>query len=136
MAHHAALRQHRGKIVQREHRMHAGQRQRRRRVDGFDQCMRVRAAHEGRVPHPRYGDVVDETSAPAQQRFVLDAGDAGTDQGRHLGEAPVRGKSSRLSCPASCRASRLGGHRASIIGMAGTIPAMTGHEQSVIHITS
>src|SRR4029079_9890230 len=66
-----------------EHRMHVGHRQRRVAVDALDQCVRMAAAHEGGVPHPRQHDVVDEAAAAAQQRLILQALDAGSDQSRH-----------------------------------------------------
>ena len=55
---------HRGEIVEREHRVHAGQRQRRVLVDAADQRVRMRAAHERRVQHAGQRDVVDEAALP------------------------------------------------------------------------
>ena len=84
MPHHAAADHHGGEIVEGQHRMHAGHRQRRVLVDALDQRMRMRAADEGRVPCAGHGDVVDETALAPQQRLVFQAGDAGADDGRHF----------------------------------------------------
>ena len=53
--------------------VHAGQRQRGRRVDRDDARPRVRAADEAGVQHARPGDVVDEGARAGQQPGVLDA---------------------------------------------------------------
>ena len=53
MPHHPALHHHAGKIVEREHRVYAGQRQRRGLVDRANERVRMRAAHERRVPGAR-----------------------------------------------------------------------------------
>ena len=63
MPHHAALDHHRREVVEREHRVHAGQRQRRVLVDAADQRVRMRAAHERGMPDARQRDVVDEAAA-------------------------------------------------------------------------
>ena len=77
---HAPLRHDRGQIVEREHGMDA----RRRQGGGFreraDERMGMRAAHERHVQDARQHDVVDETSAPAQQGVVLEPGNARSDQ--------------------------------------------------------
>jgi hypothetical protein len=98
MPHHAAVDHHGGKVVQRQHRVHAGQSQRRVLVDAVDQGVRMRAAHEGRMPGPRHGDVVDEAALAAQEWFVFQAGDAGTNDLRQDELFPS-------SCPALCRVS-------------------------------
>jgi hypothetical protein len=60
--------------------MHAGQRERRRLVDAADRGVRMRAAHEGGVEEARHHDVVDVTAFAAQERLVLDAESARSDQ--------------------------------------------------------
>ena len=67
MAQHAPLDQHRREIVEREHRVHAGQRQRVARVDSADQRMRMRAAHERGMQHAGQRDVVDEAALAGEQ---------------------------------------------------------------------
>ena len=65
-AHHAALLQHRREVVEREHGDNAGQPARGARIDGADQRVRMRAAHErGRERAGRH-DVVDEAGPAAQ----------------------------------------------------------------------
>ena len=72
-----------------EHRVHAGQRQRRRGVDAVDPGARERAAHEAGVQHARPGDVVDEAAAAGQQPGVLDPLYAGSGvPGRRGGAGP------------------------------------------------
>jgi hypothetical protein len=93
VAHHAALDHRRREIVEGEHRVHAGHRQRGGLVHAFDQRMRMRAPHEGRLRHAGEGDVVDEAPPSAQQRLVLQAGDAGADDGHR--------QKLRVSCPAN-----------------------------------
>src|SRR5262245_49790821 len=78
--------------------MHAGHRERSVFVDGLDERVRVRAAHERHVQQAGQGDVVDEPAAPAQQRLVLEAFDAGADQGG-------QGRSLSVFIPRSSRAS-------------------------------
>jgi hypothetical protein len=67
--------QERAQVAIGEHRVHPGQAARRRRVDAAQQRMRDRAAHEGRVQHPRQRDIVDEAARAAQQRCVFEAPD-------------------------------------------------------------
>ena len=76
MPDHAAQDHHLGEIVQGEHGMNARHGERRGLVHGLDQCVRMRAPHERHVPDADQHNVVDEASAPAQQRLVLQAGDA------------------------------------------------------------
>ena len=61
----------------REHRVHAGQRQRRRGVDAVDRRAGERAAHEAGVQHAGPRDVVDEGAVAGEQPGVLDARDPG-----------------------------------------------------------
>ena len=82
--HHAPLGQHRGEIVEREHRVDAGHFHRRGILRyAADGSVRMRAAHEGGVQQTGHRDVVDEATAPAQKRLVLDTPDAGADQRCH-----------------------------------------------------
>ena len=83
MPHHAALGHHRREVVEREHRMHAGQRQRGVLRYAADRGMRMRAAHKAGMQNVRHDDVVDEAALAAQQRRVLDSVDARTDQRSH-----------------------------------------------------
>ena len=76
VADHAALNHHLGEVVQGEHGMNAGDGERRGLVHGLDQRVRMRAPHERHVPDASQHDVVDEAPAPAQQRFIFQAGDA------------------------------------------------------------
>ena len=78
--HHAAVGHHLGDVVEREHGMNAGQSQRHLLVDALDQRVRMRAAHERDVQQVGQRDVVDEAALAAQQRFVLEAIDAGANQ--------------------------------------------------------
>ena len=52
-------------------------------VDAADQRVGMRAAHERDVQQAGQRDVVDEAALAAQQRFVLQAIDAGADQRGH-----------------------------------------------------
>ena len=70
-------------IIEREHRVHARQRQRGILRDAADQRVRMRAAHEASVQHAGHRDVVDEAAVPPQQRVVLEPGDARSDQRNH-----------------------------------------------------
>ena len=54
-----------------ERREHAVAGQCRRDVDRADRRVRMRAAQEGHVAHPRQGDVGDEASGAGQQPAVL-----------------------------------------------------------------
>ena len=99
VAHHAAAGHDLCEIVEREHGMHAGYRQRRVLADAADQRVRVRAAHERDVQHAGHRNVVDKAAPPAQQRLVFDAGDARADQGEHA----VSFRS--LRCCGTCRSS-------------------------------
>jgi hypothetical protein len=65
--------------------MDAGQVACRRRVNGADFGVGVRAAHEACVQRTSEPDVVDEAPAPRQQRRVLEARDAGAEMPRAHG---------------------------------------------------
>ncbi len=59
-----------------------------------DQRVRVRTADEGGVQHTAHRHVVDEAAASAQQRFILEARNARSDQRGHDGSLlalPARG---------------------------------------------
>ena len=60
-----------------EHRVHTGQRERRRRVDAVDPGPGERAAHEAGVQHAGPRDVVDERAMAGEQAGVLDPRDRG-----------------------------------------------------------
>jgi hypothetical protein len=70
---HAPLGEHWREIIEREHRVHAGQGERGGLRHAADRGVRVRAAHEARVQQARHLHVVDVAAAPAQERLVLDA---------------------------------------------------------------
>ena len=78
-AHHAPLPQHRGQIVERQHRDDARHCARHARIDAADQRVRMRAAHEGRVQHAGRGNVIDKTGAAGQQREIFEPRDARSD---------------------------------------------------------
>ena len=112
-AQHAAREQHGGEVVESEHRMHAGQRQRGVLGNAADQRVRVGAAHETGVQRAIHRNVADEAAAAAQQRLVLEARDARSDQRRHPGAiiatwpgrpCPARPSASHRARPA-CRRS-------------------------------
>jgi hypothetical protein len=48
----------------------------------------MRAAHERRVPNPGDGDVVDEAPFADEQRAILNAGNARSDQSSHVLDRP------------------------------------------------
>ena len=58
---------------------HRGDLPRSRRIDRADECMRMRAAHEGGMQHARQVDVGSEAPAAAQESRILDALRAGSD---------------------------------------------------------
>src|SRR5207253_7603800 len=60
MAQHPALRQHRSKIVEREHRVNAAQRARSTAVNVSDRGVWMRTAHESGVQQRWNCDVIDE----------------------------------------------------------------------------
>jgi hypothetical protein len=85
MVQHSPLREHRRDVVEGEHGVDAGQRQRRARIDGADRGVRMRAAHERGMPGAGGRDVVDETSLADEQRPVLETRNACADQASHAG---------------------------------------------------
>jgi len=60
--------------------VHAGQGQRRARVDAADQGVRVGTAHEGHLQHARHVDVVEVLGLAGQQGPVLEPTDARADK--------------------------------------------------------
>ena len=82
-ADHAPLLHDRRQIVQREHGGNARHRARGAQIDAADQRVRVRTARERRMQHAGGRNVVDETSAPAQQRMILKARNSRSDQFAH-----------------------------------------------------
>jgi hypothetical protein len=60
------IRQHRRKIREREHSVHAG-------VDTADRGMCVRAAHESRLERFRKFEIVDEAATAAKKRPIFEA---------------------------------------------------------------
>jgi len=64
--------------------MHPRQNARRLRIDPADHRVRMRAAHEGCVPHAGNADVIDEASLAEKQRAILDTWNARSDQSTHL----------------------------------------------------
>ncbi len=97
MPQHPAIGHHRQEIVEREHRVHARQRQRCLRRNATHRGVGVRAAHEGGVPDAREHDVVDIAALADKERAVLDARNARSNQRRH--------------CPTFAIACCLFGHR-------------------------
>ncbi len=76
----AVARQMRTEIVIGEHRADSCERSRRGDVHALQPRMRMRAAEERRVQELGQPDVVDEPAASAQQRLILDALDALTQE--------------------------------------------------------
>ncbi len=64
--------------------MYARQRYRVLDVDPADRGVRMGAAHERRVPYAGNCDVVDEASFADEQRAVLEARNARSDQSTHV----------------------------------------------------
>src|SRR5258708_39294513 len=87
MAQHAALDEDRREIVEREDCVNPWQRQRVMRADPADRGVRMRAAHERRVPHPGARDVVDEAPLADEQGAVLEARNARSNQSPHVSTA-------------------------------------------------
>src|SRR5262249_58122959 len=84
VAEHATLGEYRRKIVEREHRVNARQRQRAVRVDPAERGVGMLTAHERRVPRPGTRDVVDEAALADEQGAVLEARNARSDQSTHV----------------------------------------------------
>ena len=57
------------------------------RADPADRGVRMRAAHERRVPHPGARDVVDEAPLADEQGAVLEARNARSNQSTHVSTA-------------------------------------------------
>ena len=81
--HHAAVDHHLGDVVERQHRVDAGNGQGCFLVDAPDQGVRVRTAQERNMNRVGEMDVVDEASSAAQERLVFEAESAGADNGGH-----------------------------------------------------
>ncbi len=77
-----------GQVVRREHRMDAGHRQRRRRVDCADTGMGMRAPHEGCMQRARQLHVVDEARPPGEQSGVFDPRHPGAELPRAHDSGP------------------------------------------------
>ena len=81
MAQHAPLGHDRRDIVKREHRVNARHCERVLDVDITDRGVRMRTAHECRLPRPGERDVVDEAAFADQQRPIFETRMAGADHG-------------------------------------------------------
>ena len=75
-------------------------------VDGADPGMGVRCAHEACVQRAGYQDVIDETTAPGEQRRIFEARDAGAEMVRAHGRCPRTAQRGRNDTPAAWHCNR------------------------------
>ena len=75
-------------VVMRPHRVHAGQRQRRRSVDRFDLAVRDGRAHHAHVPLAGKRDVGGEAALAGEQRAVLQPRHGAADELSRCGHWP------------------------------------------------